>query len=120
VSVPVAAATPQTDQLPRSATFLERATGGVPSDLTPLLSDLVVNAVPLDLVSLERGLQQFLQQLDQFGRQVTDWEQHGLSSWVFAAAVTAIACEVARRALQPCATEPEQKRGSGPWTWSAL
>jgi hypothetical protein len=90
-----------------------------PQALAPLLSGLVADALPLDLRALEQGLQRFLQQLQEIGRQVIDWEQRGLSSWVFAVAVAAIAGEVARRQLRPATTGPASRRG-GPWIWSPL
>ena len=68
---------------------------------SPHLSDLLTVLPPADLSTLERGMQQFLDQLDRVGERLTsDPHGTGLYPWVIAVAAAAAACEMARRQLQ--------------------
>jgi hypothetical protein len=53
---------------------------------------------PGDLSALERGVQEFLRQLEQLGRHLAEpGEETGVWPWVVAAAAAVAACELARR-----------------------
>jgi hypothetical protein len=55
---------------------------------------------PVDLSALERGMQQFLEQLGGMGQELADSRDgSGLYLWVVAAATAAAAYEIARRQL---------------------
>ena len=62
---------------------------------------LLASVPPLDLSALERGLQQFLEQLESAGQDLVEyWEGAGLGPWIVAGAAALTACEIARRQIQ--------------------
>ena len=109
---PTAAATPKA-----SAPDGGQAEEG-PALPSPQLSGLLTVLPPADLSTLERGMRQFLEQLDRMGQRLTsDPDGAGLYPWVIAVAAAATACEIARRQLRRSADGPAiELRGHGPLT----
>jgi hypothetical protein len=67
----------------------------------PQVSGVLAALPPPALSALERGLQQFLGQLERVGRDLTgDRPESGLWPWVVAGAAAITACEIARRQLR--------------------
>jgi hypothetical protein len=69
--------------------------------LPPLQRADVLTALPsFDLATLERGMQQFLDQIEGVGEQLGGSSGPGLYPWIAAMAAAAVACEVGRRQLK--------------------
>jgi hypothetical protein len=66
----------------------------------PQVFDLLTVLPRVDLSTLERGMQQFLAQVDDLGQQLGDSSGPGLYPWIASAAAAAVACEIARRQLK--------------------
>src|SRR5262249_4728828 len=72
-----------------------------PQPPPPRLPTALAALAPGELSLLERGLQQFLEQLEDVGQALTGQaERAGLRLWVVAAATAAAACEIARRQMK--------------------
>jgi hypothetical protein len=67
----------------------------------PAVSGVLTALRPLDLPTLERGMQQFLEQLERMGQHLTrPGDGTGLYAWAVAGAAAALACEIGRRHLR--------------------
>jgi hypothetical protein len=72
----------------------------------PRVFDLVTSLPRMDLSSLELGMRQFLEQVDDLGQRIQDTSGPGLYPWIVSVAAAAVACEIARRQLKQPAGEP--------------
>lgn len=69
-----------------------------PPELPPALSTVLSVLSPIDLADLERGLRQFVGQLESAGRSLLRPVERGeFWPWIVAAAAALAACEIARR-----------------------
>jgi hypothetical protein len=81
------------------------------------MAGLLAVLPPLDLAAQERGLQRFLEQLEELGAQlVGEPYEQGLWLWTVAGAGAVVACEIARRQVRRSAelAEESNKRPSLP------
>jgi hypothetical protein len=91
---------------PPTAPDEEHAEAGVVRSF-PEVSGALSVLPPFDLSILERGMRQFLEQVEETGSALA-WPEDGtgLGVWVVAGATAAVACEIARRQLKRPAVVP--------------
>jgi hypothetical protein len=72
-----------------------------PAPVLPRIADVLPVLPPFELSALERGIQRFLGQLEQFGENLTGrGSATGWYLWVVAGAAAVAACEIGRRQLR--------------------
>lgn len=68
---------------------------------TPHASGWLYDSLPLDVNALDQGLRRLLEEIEGLGLRLADLSLFRVPPWLVAAAVTALACELSRRQLQP-------------------
>lgn len=82
---------------------------------TPHASGWLCDALPLDVNALDQGLRRLLEEIEGLGLRLADLSLFRVPPWLVAAAVTALACELSRRQLQP---RPRVAL-AGPHSWAS-
>jgi hypothetical protein len=89
-----------------------------PMNATPHNSALRAEGALFDLPALEKGVERFLDKLEQAGTGVAgEATSHDLFPWLAAATVSALACEIARRQLSRTSRKPDHLLTTASGTW---